>query len=154
MKIYHKKNFKLGLWSLLLAALLLAAGLWRGNFDWKDGVLCALLAFLGGLDAVRCAVLCLCFSGMMSAELLNTAIERLCDRQVVGYDKLVREAKDIAAAGVVVCAGFCVAVGALFFLWEGALWTAARFFLERMWAALLLALSIPAALWFAFRFRA
>ena len=30
MKIYHKKNFKLGLWSLLLAALLLAAGLWRG----------------------------------------------------------------------------------------------------------------------------
>ena len=114
----------------------------------------SLLAFLGGLDAVRCAVLCLCFSGMMSAELLNTAIERLCDRQVVGYDKLVREAKDIAAAGVVVCAGFCVAVGALFFLWEGALWTAARFFLERMWAALLLALSIPAALWFAFRFRA
>ncbi len=53
MKIYHKKNFKLGLWSLLLAALLLAAGLWRGNFDWKDGVLCALLAFLGGGNLIR-----------------------------------------------------------------------------------------------------
>ncbi len=53
MKIYHKKNFKLGLWSLVLAALLLAAGLWRGNFDWKDGVLCALLAFLGGGNLIR-----------------------------------------------------------------------------------------------------
>ena len=53
MKIYHKKNFRLGLWSLLLAALLLAAGLWRGNFDWKDGVLCALLAFLGGGNVIR-----------------------------------------------------------------------------------------------------
>ena len=53
MKIYHKKNFKLGLWSLVLAALLLAAGLWRGNFDWKGGVLCALLAFLGGGNLIR-----------------------------------------------------------------------------------------------------
>ena len=39
MRIYHRKNFKLGLWSLLLSAGLLAAGLWRGNFDWKDGAL-------------------------------------------------------------------------------------------------------------------
>ena len=53
MKIYHKKNFKLGLWSLVLAILLLAVSLWRGNFDWKDGVLCALLAFLGGVNVLR-----------------------------------------------------------------------------------------------------
>lgn len=53
MRIYHKKNFKLGLWSLLLAAGLLAAGLWRGNLDWKDGVLSALLALLGGGNLIR-----------------------------------------------------------------------------------------------------
>lgn len=53
MKIYHKKNFMMGLWSLLLAALLLAASLRRGNFDWKDGVLCALLAFLSGGSVLR-----------------------------------------------------------------------------------------------------
>ena len=113
----------------------------------------SIFALLGGLDAVRCAILCLCFSGMMSAELMNTAIERSCDRQALGYDKLVREAKDIAAAGVVVCALFCVLVGSLFFLWEGALWTAARFFAAHLWAAGLLAVSIPAALLFVFRFR-
>ena len=97
------------------------------------------MALAGGLDALRCAVLCLCFSGMMSAELLNTAIER--------------EAKDIAAAGVVVCAGFCVVVGALFFLYEGALWTALAFFWARLPAAAVLLLSVPAALWFVFWFR-
>lgn len=111
------------------------------------------MALAGRLDALRCAVLCLCFSGMMSAELLNTAIERLCDRQALGYDVLVREAKDIAAAGVVVCAGFCVVVGALFFLCEGALWTALAFFWEHLPAAAVLLLSVPAALWFVFRFR-
>ncbi len=112
----------------------------------------SVLALSGRLEVVRCAVLCLCFAGMMSAELLNTAIERLCDRQVVGYDKLVREAKDIAAAAVVVCAGFCVAVGALFFLREGAFWTALAFFEQRPWAAGLLFASVPAALLFVFRF--
>ena len=53
MKIYHKKNFRLGLWSLVLAALLLAVGLWRGNLDWKDGILSALLALLGGGNLLR-----------------------------------------------------------------------------------------------------
>lgn len=110
-------------------------------------------ALIGGLGALRCAVLCLCFSGVMSAELLNTAIERLCDRQATGYDMLVREAKDIAAAGVVVCAGFCVVVGALFFLYEGALWSALLFLWEHRAAAAALLASIPAALWFVFRFR-
>ena len=42
MKIYHKKNFKFGLWALFLAALNLALSLVRGNFDWKDGALAAL----------------------------------------------------------------------------------------------------------------
>lgn len=53
MKIYHKKNFMMGLWSLLLASLLLAASLRRGNFDWKDGALAVLLVFLGGGSLLR-----------------------------------------------------------------------------------------------------
>ena len=53
MKIYHKKNFKFGLWALFLAALNLALSLARGNFDWKDGALAALLLLLGGAGIVR-----------------------------------------------------------------------------------------------------
>ena len=53
MKIYHKKNFKFGLWALFLAALNLALSLARGNFDWKDGALAALLLLLCGAGIVR-----------------------------------------------------------------------------------------------------
>ena len=72
-------------------------------------------ALLGGADASAAAALCLCFGLTMGAELMNTAIERLCDRQASGYDGFVRNAKDIAAAGVVVCAAACVAVGVCIF---------------------------------------
>lgn len=104
------------------------------------------------LDAVRCAVLCLCFAAMLSAELMNTAVERLSDRQTTSYDKLVREAKDIAAAAVVVCALFCVVIGALFFLREGAALEILRIFILYKWAKWLFFASIPAAVWFIFRF--
>ena len=110
----------------------------------------ALAALMAGLDGVRCAVLCLCFGLMMGAELINTAIERLCDRQATGFDCLVREAKDIAAAAVFLCALFCVLIGVLFFLVEGAVWTVLAFLQVRLWAAGLLLVTIPAAVWFVF----
>lgn len=53
MKIYHKKNFSIGLWALLLAVLSLALSLRRGDFDWKDGVLITLLVFLGAGSLIR-----------------------------------------------------------------------------------------------------
>ena len=53
MKIYHKKNFKFGLWALFLAALNLAVSMLRGNFDWKDGVLIVLLVCLGIGSLIR-----------------------------------------------------------------------------------------------------
>lgn len=53
MKIYHKKNFSMGLWALLLAVLSLALSLRRGDFDWKDGVLIALLVLLGAGSLIR-----------------------------------------------------------------------------------------------------
>ena len=43
MKIYHRKNFTFGLWSLLLAAVQLALSLTQG-FDWNDGALIAILS--------------------------------------------------------------------------------------------------------------
>ena len=84
-------------------------------------------ALMGRADAVEGAVLCICFGLTMGAELMNTAIERLCDRQASGYDGFVRNAKDIAAAGVFVCAAACVAVGVCVFLAGGVLLTALQY---------------------------
>ena len=109
-------------------------------------------ALLGGADASAAAALCLCFGLTMGAELMNTAIERLCDRQASGYDGFVRNAKDIAAAGVFVCAAACVAVGVCIFLFEGVLFSALSWLLAHLWAAAVLLVSIPAALWFIFKY--
>ena len=109
-------------------------------------------ALMGRATAAEAAVLCLCFGLTMGAELMNTAIERLCDRQASGYDGFVRNAKDIAAAGVFVCAAACVAVGVCIFLFEGVLFSALSWLLAHLWAAAVLLVSIPVALWFVFQY--
>lgn len=87
---------------------------------------------------------------MMAAELLNTAIECLCDRVTTGYDEAVGRAKDIAAAAVFLCALFCVVIGGVFFLHSGALVQAVQVLAESLWKLALLLLSFPAAVWFVF----
>ncbi|HJA48615.1 MAG TPA: diacylglycerol kinase family protein [Candidatus Agathobaculum intestinipullorum] len=109
-------------------------------------------ALMGRADAVEGAVLCICFGLTMGAELMNTAIERLCDRQAYGYDGYVRNAKDIAAAGVFVCAVACAAVGVCIFLGRGVLRTALCFLLAHLWVAMVLLVTVPAALWFIFHY--
>nr|WP_297178320.1 diacylglycerol kinase family protein [uncultured Agathobaculum sp.] len=109
-------------------------------------------ALMGRADAAEGAILCICFGLTMGAELMNTAIERLCDRQAYGYDGYVRNAKDIAAAGVFVCAVACVAVGVCVFLGGGVLWTALGFLLAHLWVAMALLVTVPAALWFIFHY--
>ena len=109
-------------------------------------------ALMGRADAAEGAILCICFGLTIGAELMNTAIERLCDRQASGYDGYVRNAKDIAAAGVFVCAAACVAVGVCIFLGRGVLWTALGFLFAHLWVLAALLVSIPAALWFIFHY--
>ena len=93
-----------------------------------------LFGVFGGVSMTEAAILCICFGLTMGAELLNTAIERLCDKQASGYDGMVRNAKDIAAAGVFVCAAACVAVGACIFIGNGVLAAAIKFLWYRLWS--------------------
>lgn len=109
-----------------------------------------LFALIGRLDSVRCAVLCVCFALMMGAELMNTAIERLCDRHASGYDGAVRDAKDIAAGAVLVCALFSAAVGAMFFLRASVMDNIYLFLRDKLWLAGLVALSVPVSVAFIF----
>ena len=97
-------------------------------------------------------MLCLCFGLTMGAELMNTAVERLCDKTARGYDRMVRDAKDIAAAAVFVCAAACVAVGVCIFLMHGVLAAALRFLAARLWLAMVFLVTVPAAVWFVFFF--
>lgn len=109
-----------------------------------------LLAVLCRLSATKCAVLALCFGVMMGAELMNTAIECLCDWKASGYDRAVRDAKDIAAAGVFVCAVACAVIGLIFFV--PALPQILAGLRSHPALILFLILSAPCAIWFIFRF--
>ncbi|MBQ8144961.1 MAG: diacylglycerol kinase family protein [Butyricicoccus sp.] len=109
-------------------------------------------AALGEIEPLGCALLALCFGMMISAELMNTAIERLGDRASPDFDRLVRDAKDVAAGGVLVCALACVVVGYLLFLPTGALSAALAALFDKIWRLMLLILSIPAAVLFIFYF--
>lgn len=62
-----------------------------------------------------CAVLG-CVSLVWMAELVNSALEVLCDRITTEPDEHIRRVKDAAAGAVLVCAIISVVVAALVFL--------------------------------------
>lgn len=109
-----------------------------------------IFAFMGQASTAELVMFSLCFALMLCAELLNTAIEWLCDKMSTGYDNVVRKAKDTAAAAVFVCAMFCVIVGALLFLREGILFRALAFLSLHPVVLTATLCSVPLALIFIF----
>lgn len=76
----------------------------------------ATLAVIGlglwlGASGVEWAVLCLAMGLVWLAEGLNTALEALCDRVAPDHHPLVGQAKDVAAAGVLLAACAAAAAG-------------------------------------------
>lgn len=53
---------------------------------------------------------------VVSAEALNTAVEKLADRVSAQQDERIRLVKDVAAAGVLAAAGAALIVGLIIFL--------------------------------------
>ncbi len=73
-----------------------------------------------GLRRTHLALVVLAIVAVLAAELLNTAIERVCDliEQVngLGWDERIRDIKDLSAGAVLlICAGAAV-VGAIVFV--------------------------------------
>jgi diacylglycerol kinase (ATP) len=80
------------------AVAVVAAGLWfsLATYEWMA------LVFCNGL--------------VLSAECMNTALERLADRVCRQYDPLIKHAKDCGSAAVLMVVLMAVAVGAIVFL--------------------------------------
>ena len=94
------------------------------------------------LSKTQYAVLILLIAAIISAELVNTAVEDVCDAMTRERKELIRLAKDIAAGAVLVLALGAVVVAVLFF-WNAEGWlNAVRFF--RAYPLLLLPLGISA----------
>ena len=80
------------------------------------GALVVLLGLLLGLGATEWAILALCISGVLVAELVNTAVEATVDLVSPHYSELARVAKDAAAGAALVAAASSVVVGLLIFI--------------------------------------
>ena len=85
------------------------------------GAFAIVLGLVVGLDAVCCAVVLLCCWVVISAELLNIAVETVVDLVSPEFHPLAGRAKDIAAAAVwvlsmlVAVVGIIVYANAIFF---------------------------------------
>ncbi len=73
-------------------------------------------ALLGSLSVAKCAVIFACFGLVTAAELVNSAIELLCDTVSDRFDAALRAIKDMAAGAVLMCAVCAAAAGLFIFL--------------------------------------
>lgn len=65
-----------------------------------SGVILVPLAWLLPFPALTSALLTICWLGLLTAELLNTAIEAIVDLVSPGYHELAGRAKDLGSAAV------------------------------------------------------
>lgn len=77
------------------------------------GAFAIVLGLVVGLDAVSWAVVLLCCGVVISAELLNTAVETVVDLVSPEFHPLAGRAKDIAAAAVWVLSMLVAVVGVI-----------------------------------------
>ena len=75
----------------------------------------ALAAFLRCSALEWCAII-LCIGIVISAEAVNTAVEKLADRITTERDPLIGAAKDVCAGAVLIVAAAALAVGLIIFL--------------------------------------
>ena len=73
------------------------------------------LAFALEVKGAEFLLLLLCIALVISAEMLNTAFERLCDALHPEQHPLIKEGKDLAAGAVLVCSGISAAIGLFIF---------------------------------------
>lgn len=94
------------------------------RFHLVAGFYVCLFAYLGEFSLTNWAVLVLTIGAVISAELINTAIEDLCDLYSTSKDSRIKRIKDISAAAVLVVALSATAVAVLLFILTGSLHTA------------------------------
>lgn len=68
------------------------------------------------VSSMQWLALSVCIGGVLMAEAFNSAIEALADKISPGFDPLIRRAKDLAAAAVLLFVLAAVAVGLIIFV--------------------------------------
>ena len=86
------------------------------RFHLLSTVIVVTAGLLTGLSIMEWIIIIIVITLVMGAELFNTAIERVVDLASPDFHPLAKQAKDIAAASVLVFAACSVIIGILIFL--------------------------------------
>lgn len=108
------------------------------------------LGLLADISIGEWAAVLLCFALVISLELVNTAIELICDRITKEQDERIGRIKDISAAAVLIGAFFAAALAFVVFVNERAVRSVLDGLYNRPAMVIVLALSVPVALVFIF----
>lgn len=110
-----------------------------------------LAAVVTHVTRVESICLMICIALVIGAELLNTAMENICDVIHPDYSNGVGKAKDIAAGAVLVCALISAAVGVIIFFNRERIGRAADFAQNNIVLSIIIVLSVPVAAFLVFR---
>lgn len=92
-----------------------------------------LLGFMSKLSLTEWAIITLTVAMVFCAELINTAIEKLCDIYTTKHNPLIGKVKDIAAGAVLVVSVAAVCVALAVFVFSGNLQDAVHRLLRHPW---------------------
>lgn len=91
------------------------------RFHLVAAIFVLLFAYISEMNLSQWAILLLTIGCVFSAELINTAIENLCDLYSTEYNPLIGKIKDIAAGAVLILAVLAAGVALCLFLLSGRL---------------------------------
>ena len=86
------------------------------RFHLLSAVIVIIAGFFTGLSITEWIIIVLVITLVIAAEMFNTAIERVVNLASPDYHPLAKQAKDVAAASVLVFATCSVIIGILIFL--------------------------------------
>ena len=73
------------------------------------------LAVFFRITRIEWTMVLLCIAAVLSSELINTAVERICDRITKDRDPLIGNAKDLAAGSVLIISAITLIILAIIF---------------------------------------
>ena len=79
-------------------------------------ILAVIFSLLFSISATEWVVICFCIAFVLTMEMMNTAIEKLCDVVHKELHPVIKKIKDITAGAVLLSAVFSLITAAIIFL--------------------------------------
>ncbi|MEO8720182.1 MAG: diacylglycerol kinase family protein [Ginsengibacter sp.] len=92
--LLHEKNFKI---QTVLASLVIIAGLFFS------------------ITAMEWIIILICIAAVLSLEIINSAIEKLCDLVCPDFNLTIKKVKDMSASAVLLSAIISFIIGSIIF---------------------------------------